>query len=55
MILVYSDLGDITVLRLGRSFISHWKDYIKNISYVFGVGGNAELTYYSKGGIEFLL
>jgi len=23
--------------------------------YMFGVGGNAELTYYSLGGIEFLL
>jgi hypothetical protein len=30
MIFVCSDLGDNTVLRLGRSFISHWKDWKGN-------------------------
>jgi len=30
MMFVYSDLGDITVLRLGRSLISHWKDWKGN-------------------------
>jgi len=41
-------------MKTEKSFNENPKN-IKNISYVFGVSGNAELTYYSKGGIEFLL